>query len=64
MNDNPFNDNLREQFPNEAELFDKYPRLYEKVNNTIDLLYLILRITLISWIVGGFVLLYLLTQIR
>ena len=62
MKPNPYNDNLREEFPHEAALFDKYPRLYEKVNKTIDLLYLILQITMVGWIAGGLLLLYTLSM--
>ncbi len=44
--------NSREQYPHEAELFDKYPRIYDKVNKTLDLLYWVLLITIWSWITG------------
>ena len=44
--------NPREKYPHEAELFDKYPRIYDKVMNTINLLQWFLGLTLIGWIGG------------
>jgi hypothetical protein len=54
----------RENYPHEAELFDKYPRLYEKAVNLMDLLHLVLKITLWGWAITAVALLITLLNLR
>ena len=56
--------NARNNYPHEAELFDKYPRIYDKVMSTIDLLKLVLQITLWVYAISIITLIVTLISIR
>ena len=56
--------NARNNYPHEAELFDKYPRIYDKVISTIDLLKLVLQITLWVYAISIITLIVTLISIR
>ena len=56
--------NARNNYPHEADLFDKYPRIYDKVISTIDLLKLVLQITLWVYAISIITLIVTLISIR